>query len=668
MARRQSFREKNMKSRKWPIVLLMIVALLAPPGSAFGQAQTAAQNLPPGAPARIVPLNLYEYSKARLWFPASISPYTERTVPPPVLTNTPQLESLIHEGKLMLSLDDAISLALENNLAIAVQRYTTWIAGTDLLRAQAGQSLRGATGFTPVLGQIPTPSFDPLVSSTLSWTRSAFPVNNPFTSGVGLTRQTGLINYSTVANFEYSQGFHTGTSFVVGLNNTRSSTTSPAVFLNPSVQSQFFISLQQPLLNGFGLLPNTRFIIEAKNNIEAAKYAFQQQVINTIALVEHDYWELVFARENVKVQQQALDVANQLYEDNKRQVAIGTLAPIEVVRAQAQVASSQQAVIVAQTGKLQQQTVLLNDITKNPMAPGLANVEVVPTDSANVLPKTEVTPLPEAVREAWQKRPDLLQAGMSLKNAGIEVKATRNALLPNVTLFGQYAGTGLGGNEPLTVATGALKPTTTEIVNASGQPVLINGQPVFTSSPVTALSRIISGGLGDALNSAFNGNFPTYAAGLTLSIPLRNRSAQADNARALLEERQAETSYRQMQNSIVVDVRNAEIALVQDLASVHAAEQATVLARETLDAERKKFALGVSTTFLVIQDLASLVTAQGNELRAKVNLQEARVTYDQALGQLLDVRHITIADARNGHVYRPPRIPGTPDIFTAGRE
>jgi outer membrane protein len=662
-----------MEARKWPVVLLVCMALVAPPGSAFGQAQSAPENPPPnapqGAPERKVALQPYEYSKARLWFPASIKPYTERAVPPPELANTPRIESLIHEGKLTLSLEDAISLALENNLGIAVQRYTTWIAGTDLLRAEAGQSLRGATGFTPVLGSIPTPSFDPVVSSTLSWTRSTFPVNNPFTSGVGLGRQASLVNYSTVANFQYAQGFHTGTSFVMGLDNTRSSTSSPAVFLNPAVQSQFFFSFQQPLLNGFGLLPNTRFIIEAKNNIESAKNAFEVQVINTIAQVEHDYWELVFARENVRVQQQALDVANQLYGDNKRQVAIGTLAPIEVVRAEAQVASSQQALIVAQTGQLQQQTILLNDITKNPMAPGLLTVEVVPSDSANVPPKVEVIPLQDAVREAWQKRPDLREAELTLKNAGVEVRATRNALLPTLVLFGQYAGTGLGGNAPAIAQTGAFSANpSSEIVNANGQPALVNGQPVFVGSPVTAVTGLIPGGLSDALNSAFNGSFPTYAAGLTLNIPLRNRSAQADSARALLEERQSETSYRQLQNTIVVDVRNAQIAMEQDVASVKAAEQATILARETLDAERKKFALGVSTTFLVIQDLASLVTAEGNELRAKVNLHEARVTYDQAIGRTLEVDHITVADAQGGHVYRAPLIPGTPDTFSAGRE
>jgi outer membrane protein len=656
-----------MEARKPHVVLLVLVAMLVTAGSAFGQTQNAPENTPPSVPERKLPLNLYQYSKPRLWFPISIKPYTPRPVPAPELTNTPRVDQLLRQGKLTLSLQDAISLALENNLGISVQRYTTWIAGTDLLRAQAGQSLRGATGFTPVLGSIPTPSFDPVLSTTLSWTRSSFPVNNPFTSGVGLTRQASLVDYNAQANVQYSQGFHTGTSFAVALDNTRTSTTSPAAILNPSVQSQFVVSFQQQLLNGFGLLPNTRFIIEAKNNVQAASYAFQQQVMTTISQVEDLYWELVFARENVKVQRAALATSQQLYEDNKRQVQIGTLAPIEVVRAESEVASDRQAVIVAETTRLQQQTQLLNAITKNPLATGLLDAEIEPTDTVNVPPKIQIIPLQEAVREAWQNRPDLHQSELSLKNTGIEVRATRNALLPTLSLFGQYAGTGLGGNLPVVTDTGALLANSrSPIVDSNGQPVLVNGNPAFVGSPVTAVSSIISGGLGDALDSAFNANFPTYSAGLTLNIPLRNRSAQADSARALLEQRQAETSYRQLQNTIVVDVRNAQIALEQDQARVQAAEKARILAQQTLDAERKKFSLGVSTTFLVIQAQRDLTTAEGNELRAKVDLQEAQVAYEQAIGRTLQVNRITVSDARDGRIYRSPLIPGAPDINAGG--
>jgi outer membrane protein len=662
-----------MEARKPHVVLLVLVAVLVAAGSAFGQAQNPPENPSPSVPERKLPVNLYQYSKGRLWFPISIKPYTERPVPPPELTNTPRVDQMLREGKLTLSLQDAISLALENNLGISVQRYTTWIAGTDLLRAEAGQSLRGATGFTPVLGVIPTPSFDPVLSSTLSWTRSSFPVNNPFTSGVGLTRQVSLVNYSAQANFQYSQGFHTGTSFALAIDNTRASTTSPAVFLNPSVESQFVVSFQQQLLNGFGLLPNTRFIIEAKNNVQAASYAFQQQVMTTISQVEDLYWELVFTRENVKVQQAALATSQQLYEDNKRQVQIGTLAPIEVVRAESEVASDRQALIVAETTRLQQQTQLLNAITKNPMAPGLLNAEIVPTDTANVPPKIQVIPLQEAVREAWQNRPDLHQSELSLKNAGIEVRATRNALLPTLSLFGQYAGTGLGGNALVVNETPSSfqAVSTSPVVDANGNQLQVNGQPAFMGTPqaFTVLSRtLLTGGLPDALNSAFNGNFPTYAAGLTLNIPLRNRSAQADSARALLQQRQAETSYRQLQNTIVVDVRNAQIALEQDQARVQAAEKARILAQETLDAERKKFSLGVSTTFLVIQAQRDLTTAEGNELRAKVDLQEAQVAYEQAIGRTLQANRITVSDARNGRIYRSPLIPGSSDTFAADGE
>lgn len=586
------------------------------------------------APQRRIPAGP-DYSKGKRVFPNFFSPYSPIQVPAPPLTNTPRIDQLIQEGKLMLSLDDAISLALENNLDISVERYVPWIAETDILRAKAGGAVRGlaGTGTAAVLGAIPSTNFDPVVSSTLSWARNAFPVNNPFISGVGLSRTASLINYNAQANFQYSQGFHTGTAFTAGLANTRSSTTSPAAFFNPAVQSQLFVSFQQQLLNGFGLLPNTRFIIEAKNNRKIADLSLALQVISTVTTVKNAYWELVFARENVKVQQAALATSQKLYEDNKRQVEIGTLAPIEVVRAESEMATDRQNLIVAQTNLLQQQTAMLNAITKNPMAPEVQNLEIIPTTVIPAAGPVEVLPLQDAVKEAWANRPELRQAQLNLKNAHVESRATRNALLPTLTLIGQYAGNGLGGDSRI------LSNTTPPVVLAT-----------------------IPGGLGDALDQAIHSDFPSYSVALNLTIPIRNRSAQADSARALLTERQLQTSYQQQQNSIVVDVRNALIVLQQGAGRVDAAQKARELAQQTLDAEEKKYKLGASTVFFVIQAQRDLTTAQGNEIRAKADLQEAMVTLDKALGRTLDANRITLADARSGYFQRDPLIPGTPSF------
>lgn len=603
-----------------------------------------------------------DYSKGQPWFPKFVSPYTPIKIPLPVLTNSPLVEQLIQNGKLALSLEDAISLALENNLDIRIQRFTPWIAQTDLLRAKAGGVARGlGSSANVVLGSTPTFGFDPLFTSTISWNRAAFPVNNPLISGVGTTAGVaGLTNYTTTANFGYQQGFHTGTAISVSLDNARTSTTSPQQLFNPAVQSTLSFAVQQQLLNGFGRLPNTRFILEAKNTLKVADLQFALQVITSLQQVENFYWELVFARQNVKVQEAAVATSQRLYEDNKKQVEIGTLAPIEIVRAESQLATDRQNLIVAQTAQLQQQTNLLNAVTKNPMDAALMGVEIVPTTPITAMEQEQIMPLEEAVKEAWQHRPELLQAELNLKNAGIEVKTTRNALLPTLTLFGQYSSIGLAGDSRSRgTPTAFVSDPTEPIVDANGNVV---APPAFVGVPIAFAGRTArTSGLPDALNAMINNNFPTYGAGINFALPLRNRSAQADNARALLDERQLETQYRQLQNTIIVDVRNAEIALQQDRARVEAAVRARILAQETLDAERKKYQLGASTTFIVIQDQRDLTLAQGNELRAQADLQEAQVAYDKARGRLLDVNHITVADARSGHIYRTPLIPGTPD-------
>jgi outer membrane protein len=413
----------------------------------------------------------------------------------------------------------------------------------------------------------------------------------------------------------------------VALDNTRTSSTSQFQFFNPAVQSTFIIQFQQQLLNGFGLLPNTRFILEARNNRLLADATFGLQVITTVAQVENAYWELVFARENVKVQEAAVATSTKLYGDNKKQVEIGTLAPIEIVRAESEVATDRQNLIVAQTTQLQDQTLLLNAITKNPTADDLLNVEIVPTDGIPTTSSAEMIPLQDALKVAWEKRLEVRQAELGLKNDSIEVRATRNALLPTLTAFGQYSGTGLAG---------------------------INTDKTQTPPVVT------STGFVDSASTAFGTSFPTYAAGVNLTMALRNRSAQADSARAQLTRRQDETRYQQLKNNILVDVRNALIALQQDQARVEAVTKARELAQQTLDAEQKKYQLGASTVFFVIQAQRDLTAAQGNEIRAKIDLQEAQVAYYKALGRTLDVNHITVADAKGGHVYSPPLIPGAP--------
>ncbi len=639
------------------IVFVLAAAILAAPvAPAFAQQQQQAQQQSQTVPSYTLKAKK-DYSRGQRSFPNLLAPYGPISVPKPDLTDSPRVDQLIQDGKMQLSLQDALALALENNLDIAVQRYIPWIADTDILRTKGGGAARGlaGTGTASALGSIPSENFDPLVTTTLSLDHRNTPVNNPFTSGTGVALSS-VTNHTNQANFGYSQGFHTGTAVGVTWNNSRVSTSSPAAIFNPSVQSTLFVSFTQQLLNGFGLLANTRFIRIAKISKKIADEAFQQQVITTVTNVQFLYWELVFAREDVKVKQRSVDLAEKLYTDNKRQVEIGTLAPIEVTRAEAEVARTRGDLIVSQSIQLQQQTLLKNAITKNPLSASLLNVEITPTDSITQPPIIETISIQDAVREALTKRPDVLQAQQNLNVDDINVKATRNALLPTLSLFGQYGWTGLAGNSKISgTPTGLFTANTgSPIVNSSGTP-----QNLFPSIPVLGPSSTSQAGLTDAFGNIFGNDFPTYSLQLSLSIPIRNRPAQADSARAILTQRQNATRLQQIQNNVVVDVRNTQIALEQDRARVETAVKSRVLAEQTLDAEQKKYQLGASTIFLVIQAQRDLASAQSVEVRALVDLIKAKADFERALARTIEVNHITIADAQRGRAPRETLIPGS---------
>jgi outer membrane protein TolC len=598
-----------------------------------------------------------DYSKQPAAFPDITAPYRTIAVPPPSLVNTPRVEQLISDGKLQLSLQDAISLALENNLDISVSRYTPWLAETDVLRTRSGAG-------TPI-GR-----FDPQVTSLFSWDRRSVPVSNPFLAGTGVAL-TAVTNQTSQANFTYTQGFMTGTAYSITFNNNRQSTTSPAQLFNPSIQSSLSFGFQQQLLNGFGFVPNTRFLKIARNNKRVADLSFTNQVITTVSNVQNLYWGLVAAREDVKVRQRSVELAEKLYNDNKRQVEIGTLAPIEVVRAEAEVARTRQDLIIAQTTLLQSQTNLKNAIARNLMEATLMDVEVVPTDLIVKPPQAEVIPLRDAVEEALEKRPDIKQSRIDLETRGLTVRAARNALLPTLLLSGQYGGVGLSGNTRTTVTTvtGTQPNLSAPVLDAAGNPVFnpMTGEQIFASRSLTSSEiRRAQAGLGDALETLKDFAFPSYSVQFNLTIPIKNRAAQADSARALLEQRQAETRYRQLQNTIFVEVRNAQIALEQARARVEAAQKSRELAERTLDAEQKKYQLGASTIFFVIQAQRDLAAAQSAEVASLVNLMQAKVEFDRALGRTLEVNRIDIAEAQGGQVHRNPLIPGTPSKELVG--
>ena len=663
---------KTLHARPLLAAILAVTLAGGPVSPAFGQDAPQTPQAAPAKPAApIVPVSLgsakYNYTRAPRPFPNLIAPYKPIKIEAPGLTNSPRIDQLIHDGKLELSMQEAVELALENSMDIVVQRYNPWFADTGILKAKAG----GFGGVTPgaafggSTANNPLFNFDPQIVTTVSYDSRVSPVNNPLTSGTGTSTTSGAIppafkSHTAIYNTQFTQGLQTGTSLFVAWDNTRSSNTSSFQLFNPSVLSSIFVGFQQQLLNGFGRSIGSRNIRIAKNNRKIADWAFTQQAITTVTNTITAYWELVFARENVKVQQQAVTVAEKLYNDNKKQLEIGTMAPLDVTRAESELATDRQNLIFAQTVNLQNQQILKNAISKNPLAPNFVNVEIITTDSPSRPEAIEAPTFEEGVREAFAKRPELQEEALNLLNGEIDLKATRNALLPTATLQAQYGTSGLSGNSLKTTSTPA---PGAPVVGANGLPVMVdqNGVliPIFLPGQQVTVTGTNSSGLNAALSQVFHNQFPDYNVQLSVTIPIRNRSAQADNQRAILFQRQLEAQLQQLKNAALLDVRNTYIALTQDRAQVDAASKARELQQQTFDAEQKKYQLGASTVYLVIQTQRDLINAQGTELRALANLAEAKANYERAVGRTLEVNQVTIADAKSGEADRETLIPGT---------
>jgi outer membrane protein len=644
-----------------PLLASILAGVLAgsPVTTAFAQ-EPASPPVPHAVAQGAVPISLgvtkHDYTHAPKPFPNLFAPYTSQFVDPGVLTNSPRLEQLIHDGKLSLSLQDAIALALENSMDIVVSRYNPWMADVSLLKTRAGGYSYGTPGSISYgsTANLPSLLYDPLITQTIQVADVTTPINNPFTSGIGTTTSGvfGLVSHSAIYNTQYQQNFITGTSFTAAWDNTRSSSNADN-FFNPYVQSSLAVTISQPLLAGAGRFVNRRNIIIAENNRKIADLVFTQQAITTTTNTITAYWELAYAREYVNVTQQAVTVAEKLYSDNKKQLDIGTMAPLDVTRAESELATDRQNLIVAQTIQLQDELVLKNYISKDPLASNLISVEIIPTDKPDSPASISTASFDDAVKEAFAKRPDLQEQYYNLKNADVDVRATKNALLPTATLSAYYASAGLAGNSfttgPASVIAGQ------QIVNGSG--VVVPGLYIpETVAPVTGVAK---DGLSSAQSQIFHNDFPTYAAQLTLTFPLRNRAAQADNVHAQLVKRQFEAQTQQIKNTALLDVRNTTISVEQGRAQVQAASKARELQQQTFDAERKKYELGASTVYQVILTQRDLITAQGTELRALANLAEAKANYERALGRTLEVNSVTIAGAQKGVIERDTLIPGT---------
>ncbi|OFW02342.1 MAG: hypothetical protein A3G20_04920, partial [Acidobacteria bacterium RIFCSPLOWO2_12_FULL_59_11] len=446
--------------------------------------------------------------------------------------------------------------------------------------------------------------------------------------------------------------FPTGTSYFLALTGLRQSSTQKNLLFNPAVVSRFALGFNQPLLNGFGRLPNERFLLVAQNNLRISEEVFRLQVVTTIVQVTNAYWDLAAFQESVRVTEQALAVAQKLYEDNKKQAEIGTLAPLDVVAAESEVAARQRDLVVAQTSLQTQETRLKNLLSKKP-DPALDAAQVSLTDRLPEPRDADVPNLPDALTTAFNNRPDLRQTEGNLQNQNLSLRFTRNGLLPSGSVFGLYAGAGLQGN-------------TVPILSNPFKCDELAGKCSPNSTPSNTIVTVA--GAGDSFQQSFGGDFPEYAGGLSLNLSLRNRAAQADNLRAQLEGDQLEISLQRTRNQVALEVRQAATGLVQGKAQVQAAHQATRLAQQTLDAEQKKLAAGISTPYQVVLRQRDFQTAQRAEVQAVVNYAKALVEMDRSTGTTLNRNGIELLDAWSGSVSRLPTPPFNVQGFTTQTE
>ena len=602
-----------------------------------------------------------DFSKPRKSFPNLLAPYEGRTMRLPRLQNSARINQLIKDGKLMLSLNDAIALALENNLDLAIARYNLDIADTDILRTKAGASVRGVAsglvqgtpgggigGFgsgAPGAGAggtsggaggagtgagglvqstigagAPVSSYDPQISTNFNIEHGVFPIANQVTFGVPSVQQN-----TANANFSYQEAFPTGTAIDFGMQNSRQTTNGRFTELVPALNSGFRFTLTQRLLSGFGLGPNLRFLRIAKNNREVTDIAFRNQVIATTTQIENIYWDLVNAVEDVKVKQRSLSLAQKTLEDDKKQVELQAIAPIEVTRDEAVVDSSNQDLIIAQTNLQLQELLMKNAITRNLSDPEVGSAALVPTDTIVVPQNEPVVPTQDLIAESLSHRPELAEARIDMTNRQISRKAAKNNLLPSLDFVAFYGGSGLAGVPNPSLASNAGLPIT---------------------------------GFGDVFTRTFNGSSPDYSVGFTLNVPLRNRVAQADQVRSELEFGQAELHLQQLQNQVGIEVRNAQFALTQNRARVVSARKGVDVAQRTLEIEQKKLALGASTSLQVLQVGRDLTVAESNLVTATTAYAKSRVELDRAIGATLVNNGISIEDAETGNVHALPRMAG----------
>jgi len=506
---------------------------------------------------------------------------------PAAAQSSQDVASLIRTGQLPLSVGDLINLIIQNNLDVGVNRLTP-LSSRYLIE----------TMYLP---------FEPTLHLQATVTRNTSPATSQLIGAQSLSTLGGAYSLG------FSQALDTGTTLGVDFVMNRNSSNSAFNTFNPSYTGLLRYSFSQHLLKDYGRVNNRRQIRVAQNNQKISETQFERQLIDLVAQAQRAYWDLVFAAEDIKVKQRSMDLAQKTLSDNEIQVRIGTLAPIDVVQAESEVANRRVQYVTSTYTEVQTQDQVKKLITSQG-DPGLILAKLIPSQ---VVPKpqpSDVPPVEQAIKIALENRPEIKQLQLDLQNKKIDLEYTKNQLLPAVDLFAAYNQNGVGGKET--------------IRNGFGP-----------TAPIVAQSE---GSIFDAFGQLFGYGYTGYSVGLSVQIPLRNRAAQGENARAMTDERIAEQRITSQAQQIALEVRNALTQVDMNRARIEAATKARELSERRLEAEQKKFDLGASTIRFVLEEQRNVAQAQTDELQAIVNYTKALVDIDRAMGMTLKKNNIEI--------------------------
>ena len=578
-----------------------------------------------------------------------IDAYRGKIVPPPSMANSVRLNSLVRDGKLYLSLKDAIDLALENNLDLVIARYNLPIAQMDILRTQAGGFTRGVntgvvsgtpggaasgTGTGSGAGGTSTgsggagagsgglvqstfgvgsnvSSFDPFIVAKAYNDHTSQQLTNQTLYGVSSYRQN-----ENLADISYQEAFPTGTYFETDFNNNRQTSNSPNNSLNPQLYSNLQIIVQQQLLAGFGTGPNLRFLRIAKTNQKIGEIAFRAQIIATVTQICNIYWDLVNAYDTEQVGERSVAFATETLDTSRKQLALQAIPEMDVLKAESEVATRQQDLTVARTNLELQELYMKNAITRSFDDPILQELPVVPTDHLATQIQPETEPVQQSIADALKNRTEIQENALDLSNRELTRKSARNNLLPQLSLYGFYSGTAFGG----------------------------------VPNPAFAATNTAPGGFGGTLENALNNSSPEYQVGFQLQMPLRNRVAKADQYRTELEYRQSQVYAEELKKNIVIEVRNARYALEQGASRVDAAKEARDLAQRTLDIMQKEQKLGAGSNQQTLSSEHDLAVAESALVTAQTAYEKARIELKRSTGSVLEEYGISIDAAKTGVV------------------